>query len=79
MTPVLPSGAARWLPSALTALVLALAVTVAAAGLTACGQKGQLYLPPPKKSKVPQSTPQTPSPQQPPATPSPTSTAPAPS
>jgi predicted small lipoprotein YifL len=59
----------------LTALLLALAITVAGAGLTACGQKGQLYLPPPKKSKVPQSTPQ----QQPPAAPSPTSTTPAPS
>jgi predicted small lipoprotein YifL len=64
-------------------IALLLVLVIPGAGLTACGQKGQLYLPPPKKSKVPQTTPQTtpqtPAPQQPPAAPSSTSTTPTPS
>jgi predicted small lipoprotein YifL len=69
----------------LIALLIAATITLAGAGLTACGQKGPLYLGPSKKSKVPQTTPQpsaTPpqSPaQQPPSEPTSTSTSPAPS
>jgi predicted small lipoprotein YifL len=59
----------------LTLLLAALAVTVAGASLTACGQKGPLYLGPPKKSKVPQATPQPANPQ--PATPQPATPPPA--
>jgi predicted small lipoprotein YifL len=69
----------RTLISLLLALAIVATVTVAATGLIACGQKGQLYLPPPKKAKVPATAPTSPQQpqQQPPAAPSPSSTTPA--
>jgi predicted small lipoprotein YifL len=47
---------AGWRPGSRSALVLAIALVglvLGAATLTGCGQKGQLYLPNQKKSKVP--------------------------
>jgi predicted small lipoprotein YifL len=58
------------------ALIGALIALVVAGGtLTACGQKGNLYLPSQKKSKVPPT--QQPQDNQPPGTTPPSSTAPA--
>jgi predicted small lipoprotein YifL len=54
-----------------------IAVVLAGATLTACGQKGQLYLPSQKKSKVPPT--QQPHDTPPPGAQPPSSTSPAPS
>jgi predicted small lipoprotein YifL len=60
-------------PGSRSSLVLAIALIALALGsatLTGCGQKGQLYLPNQKKSKVPPT-------QQPPGTPQPATPPPA--
>ena len=61
--------------STLVLIAALIALAVAGGALSACGQKGQLYLPSQKKSKVPQG--QQPQDSQPPGTTPPSTSAPA--